>query len=178
VGTEFNAGQPIARGYFETGDHVFVDKMSYHFRKPRRAEVFVFNTLHIPTDENRQHPDGPSQFYIKRLAGLPGDQLRIAKPALFINGEPAKEAPFRRVIDQLEPDYKGYCNGSTLGFSSGILAEPDISYTVPAKNYFALGDNSYHSSDSRAWGPVPEQNIMGRGVFVYWPFGKHWGLIR
>ena len=50
--------------------------------------------------------------------------------------------------------------------------------TLDARQYYALGDNSYHSSDSRDWGTVPEQNIMGRGVFVYWPFTKHWGLIR
>jgi signal peptidase I len=49
---------------------------------------------------------------------------------------------------------------------------------VPPRNYFALGDNSFHSSDSRDWGTVPQENIMGHGVFVYWPFGKHWGFIQ
>jgi signal peptidase I len=49
---------------------------------------------------------------------------------------------------------------------------------VPAHGYFALGDNSYNSYDSRYWGPVPEENLVGRGLFVYWPFNRHWGLIR
>jgi signal peptidase I len=49
---------------------------------------------------------------------------------------------------------------------------------VPPHNYFALGDNSYNSFDSRYWGPVPEENLVGRGLFVYWPFNWHWGLIR
>ena len=62
AGSRIRAGEPIARGYIETGDHVFVDKMSYHFRKPQRAEVFVFNTQGVPTNDNRAHPGGPSQF--------------------------------------------------------------------------------------------------------------------
>jgi len=49
---------------------------------------------------------------------------------------------------------------------------------VPAGHYFALGDNSYHSSDSRYFGPVPEQKVVGRGLVVYWPFIGQWGLIR
>lgn len=174
----YKAGEPIARGYIDTGDHVFVDKFTYHFRKPRRAEVFVFHTQNVPTDENKRNPGGPSQFYIKRLVGLPGDELRIDPPELFINGKPAAERAIRRVIEQKEPGYRGYGSGRQLGFGSGILADKDVPCTLPPKNYFAMGDNSYHSSDSRAWGPVPEENLMGRGVFVYWPFAKHWGLIK
>jgi signal peptidase I len=49
---------------------------------------------------------------------------------------------------------------------------------VPQDGYFALGDNSYNSYDSRYWGPVPEENLVGRGLLVYWPFAPHWGLIR
>ena len=53
-----------------------------------------------------------------------------------------------------------------------------MTVTLDPGQYYALGDNSYHSSDSRDWGHVPQQNLMGRGVFVYWPFTRHWGLIR
>jgi signal peptidase I len=49
---------------------------------------------------------------------------------------------------------------------------------VPKDGYFAMGDNSYNSYDSRYWGPVPQENLVGRGLFVYWPFNRHWGLIR
>lgn len=178
LGRVYKAGEPIARGYIDTGDHVFVDKMSYHFRRPERGEIFVFNTQNVPTNENRAHPGGPSQFYIKRLAGLPGDELRIDPPRLFINGQPAGDPRFRRVIEMKEPAYRGYSNGPAGGSRFGILGDPEIPFTIPPKNYFALGDNSFHSSDSRDWGPVPEQNLMGRGIIAYWPFGAHWGLIR
>jgi signal peptidase I len=198
LGYTYKAGEPIARGYIDTGDHVFVDKFTYHFRKPKRAEVFVFNTEDVPTNENARNPlgmlrfeikgfgpfgiRGPvdptrgSQFYIKRLAGLPGDELRIDPPKLFINGTLATEAAFLRVMSA-QDGYRGYSNGPEGG-RFDKLGYPDIPYTVPAKNYFALGDNSFHSSDSRDWGPVPQDNLMGRGVFVYWPFGRHWGLIK
>jgi signal peptidase I len=59
-----------------------------------------------------------------------------------------------------------------------LLNTPDATVKIPEKRYWAQGDNSYHSSDSRDWGTVPQENIMGRGVFVYWPFGAHWGRIK
>jgi signal peptidase I len=132
------------------------------------------------------HPGGPSQFYIKRLAGLPGDELRIAPPQLYINGQPASDPRFRRVIEMKEPDYRGYSNaseqigpgGKPVYYRMNLLGDPESKVQLASKEYFALGDNSFHSSDSRDWGPVPEQNLMGRGVLVYWPFGSHWGLIR
>jgi len=175
-GTRFEKGQPIARGYVNTGDHVFVDKFSFHFRKPIRGEVFVFNTQKVPTGENRVRPDGPSQFYIKRLVGLPNDELRIDRPNLFVNGRLAQEKSIQLVMSARD-GYRGYAFGFP-NFLMPILRAPDDAYTVPPKYYFAMGDNSYHSSDSRDWGPVPQQNLMGRGVFVYWPFGSHWGFIR
>jgi signal peptidase I len=168
------AGDVVARGYYDTGDHVFVDKMTYNFRKPRSGEVFVFNTQRIPTRENKaQGMKGPSQFYIKRLAGLPGDTLQIRPPELFINGKRAAGLGFERVM-AAQGEYHGYSNMVSMN----LLTSPDSSVTLDSRNYFALGDNSYHSSDSRDWGPVPQQNIMGRGVFVYWPFTRHFGLIR
>ena len=169
------AGAPILRGYFDTGDHVFVDKFTYHFLKPARGEVFVFNTESLPTGENRLHEDGPSQFYIKRLAGLPGDTLRIDPPKLYANGKLAEGRGFERVMSAAN-GYEGYVNGFST-FTKMIMRAPDDPYTVPEKHYFAMGDNSNHSSDSRDWGPVPQENIMGRAVFVYWPFAPHWGLI-
>jgi signal peptidase I len=201
---DFHQGEPIVRGYIETGDHVFVDKITYQFRAPRRGDVFVFNTEHLPTIDRRhtqsfepndpaqfddpvaarladqQHwkvdMTAPSQFYIKRLVGLPGDTLRIDSPNLYVNGSLAQGQEFARVMSAAN-GYGGY----SFGFSSflmPILRTPEDSYTIPPKHYLAMGDNSYHSSDSRDWGPVPQQNIMGRGVFVYWPFGPHWGFIH
>ena len=181
-GRSYQRGETIARGYTDTGDHVFVDKFSYHFRKPGRGEVFVFTTQNIEAMGNLGPPPRkPSQFYIKRLAGLPGDELQIAAPALFHNGHRAEEPGFVRVMRGSEDspwnDYRGYSN--SIGY---ILRTPDSRFHVPEQKYFALGDNSYNSSDSRAWGTVPQENLMGPGMFVYWPFlndaGSHFGRIR
>ncbi len=173
---QYRAGDVIVRGYIDAGDHVFVDKMTYNFRAPRRSDVFVFNTSGIPTQENRSNPAALSQFYIKRLAGTPGDTLRIAPPNLFLNGELAKERGFVRVMAAGD-GYRGYCNFPPMtGFKN--LTAPDETFTVPEGHYFALGDNSYHSSDSRFFGTIPKQNIMGRGLFVYLPFAPHFGLIK
>ena len=177
-GTPLRAGQVVARGYADTGDHVFVNKVAYNFRAPRRGEVFVFNTANILTEENKMNPGGPSQFYIKRLAGLPGDDLRIDPPKLFINGLPATGPAFERVMSgtrtQPNAGYRGYAQGPEFGY----LYSPESTFRVPEKRYFALGDNSYNSADSRYWGTVPEENLVGCGLFVYWPFTKHWGFIH
>jgi signal peptidase I len=182
----YQRGEPIARGYVNTGDHVFVDKISYHFRPPQRGNVFVFNTQSIAKMGYPGPPPArPSQFYIKRLIGLPLDELRVDPPRLFINGQGATGFGFERVI-AAKDGYRGYSNASEYVLSSGavmhqpmtFLNAPDDTFTVPEKHYWAMGDNSFHSSDSRDWGPVPQENIMGRGMFVYWPFAAHWGLIR
>lgn len=199
----YQKGEPIVRGYVDTGDHVFVDKISYHFRTPSRGDVFVFNTQNLPTIERRRRAEGrndatefdlpdaavyadqmgikidmslPSQFYIKRLVGTPGDELRVASPQLFVNGKLAEGRCFERVMS-MKDGYEGYGQGFS-SFLMPVLRTPNDPYTIPARHYWAMGDNSYHSSDSRDWGPVPERNIMGRGMFVYWPFAAHWGLIK
>ena len=175
---EIKAGEVVARGYSDTGDHVFVNKIAYNFRAPRRGEVFVFSTANIATEENKNNPGGPSQFFIKRLAGLPGDELRVIPPKLYVNGQVAPGAAFERVMagtyEHPHDGYRGYGNGPDFGY----LSSPESTYRVPEKNYFAMGDNSYNSADSRYWGSVPQENLVGYGMFVYWPFTKHWGFIQ
>ncbi|PYJ47688.1 MAG: signal peptidase I [Verrucomicrobia bacterium] len=168
-GRTYHRGEIIARGWVDTGDQVFVDKFSYNFVKPHQSDVFVFRTKHI--FGIREDPQTGSPFYIKRLAGLPGDTLRIDPPLLYINGKIAQGFGFTREM-AAKPPYRGYALGRDY------LAQPDSSFTVPEHGYFALGDNSYNSYDSRYWGPVPEENLVGRGLFVYWPFHPHWGLVR
>jgi signal peptidase I len=168
-GRMYHRGEIIARGAIDTGDQVFVDKFSYNFMKPHRGDVFVFRTNHIPGI--RADPEAGSPFYIKRLAGLPGDTLRIDPPFLYVNGRKAEGYGFERVMSA-KPPYRGYALGQQN------LSQPDRSYTVPRNGYFALGDNSYNSYDSRYWGAVPDVNLVGRGLLVYWPFYPHWGLIR
>jgi signal peptidase I len=168
-GRNCKAGEVIARGAIDTGDQVFVDKCSYNFVKPHRGDVFVFRTNNISGITGDVETGQP--FYIKRLAGLPGDTLRISPPQLYVNGKLAEEFGFRRVM-AAHDGYRGY------GLGNAYLAEPTKTFTVPEHGYVALGDNSYNSLDSRYWGTVPEENLVGRGLFVYWPFNPHWGLIR
>jgi signal peptidase I len=177
VGNSYKRGEIVARGFLAKGDYVFVDKITYHFRKPHRDDVFVFRTEGIPgigVGQNEAGQPTKGDYYIKRLAGLPGDILRIDAPKLFINNNLAAGFGFERVM--LAADgYNGYVNIRNASY----LRRPGENFEVPAANYFALGDNSRGSSDSRFWGTVPEENVVGRGLFVYWPpLNGHIGLIR
>ncbi len=162
---EVKAGDSIAQGYVDTGDQLVVNKWVYHWKKPKRGEVFVFDTQNIYGIQIGIDPRQGSQHYIKRLAGVPGDTLGIEPPLLKVNGETGTEPGFVRVMSQ-----EGYYTGYTLnGGASGVALRPG--------EYWALGDNSANSSDSRNWGVVPEENIVGRAAFVYYPFGHHFGFV-
>lgn len=175
--TQIHAGQIIARGYIDAGDHVFVDKVSYNLHSPHRGEIFVFSTRNIARIEEQLRQQGTegSEFYIKRLAGLPLDTLRIDSGLLYINGQVAREFGLLRVM-KAQDGYRGYSNPSPM--DARYLTSAEDTYTVPVEHYFAMGDNSYNSFDSRYWGPVPQANLMGRGLFVYWPFVPHWGFVK
>jgi len=157
-------GQTIAKGYVDTGDQLVVNKFVYHWKRPQRGDVFVFNTRDIDGIQRTIDPRHGSQHYIKRLVGLPGDEIEIRPPQLLVNGREAEEAGIRRVASQ-EDRYTGYV---AYGVRSTRLAP---------ERYWALGDNSENSSDSRNWGGVPERNIVGRAAFVYFPFGHHFGRV-
>ncbi|MBB5040372.1 signal peptidase I [Prosthecobacter dejongeii] len=176
-GIKVEKGQLLASGIVQNGDHVLVDKFSYHFRSPNRGEVFVFTTKHIRGIENSSSfdPRHGSQHYIKRLAGLPGDKLEVKSPKLFINGVEAQEPGFQRVMQgTYEAPVDGYRGYSDPGAIGGGISKIDLG----AEQYFAMGDNSYSSSDSRSWGSVPERNLVGSALFCYWPLTEHWGLIK
>src|ERR1051326_3017365 len=132
VGRSVRRGELIARGAIDTGDQVFVDKFSYNFVKPHRGDVFVFRTNHILGI--REDPATGAPFYIKRLAGLPGDRLRIDPRFLSMNGKKAEGYGFARVMSA-KPPYRGY------GLGHEYLSQPDRTFTVPKDGYFALGDN-------------------------------------
>jgi signal peptidase I len=167
-GNRYAKGETIAKGAVDTGDQVFVDKFSYNFVKPHRGDVFVFRTDNI-VGITEDPVTGPP-FFIKRLCGVPEDTLRIDPPLLYVNNNAADGFGFRRVM-AAKDGYKGYV-------TRGSLSDPTKTFRVPERNYFAMGDNSDNSFDSRYWGPVPEENLVGRGLLVYWPFNRHWGLIR
>ena len=191
-GRSLRKGEVVARGAIDTGDQVFVDKFSYNFMKPHRGDVFVFRTDSIQGIDPRAGAfrfirpsaaaaDESAPFYIKRLTGLPGDELRIEPPLLQVNGKLAEEFGLKRVMSAVPP-YRGYVQGregvDVSWRDSTIHVDLSTSFRVPEHGYFAMGDNSANSLDSRYWGPVPEENLVGRGLFVYWPFNRHWGLVR
>ncbi len=191
----FEQGSPIFKGYLTSGDLVLVDKVSYHFRQPKRGESFVFDTRDIDTDgPDRMSSQAKGDHYIKRLAGVPGDTIRIEEPVLYINGDQATEETLIRVMKQ-EPDskgydYTGYTNPPRRADGRGQKTKfSDSSHTVtldgdPKKGnnyreFFALGDNSTDSLDSRYWGSVKQYNLVGPAFISLWPFNSgHWGLIK
>jgi signal peptidase I len=163
-------GQQLAEGVIDWGDHVLVNKMAYHFRKPDRGEVFVFTTKNI--DAIGVPPEQGSQHYIKRLVGVPGDELEQRTPQLLVNGQPAEELGIQKVASA-QDGYRGYG-----AFQSLPYLHADDRVKLGPEQYWAMGDNSYNSSDSRYWGHVPQRNLVGPGLFCYLPFNKHWGPIR
>ena len=168
TGKKVRAGDRVLAFDILTGDQLFVDRVSYHFIQPRPGDGFVFRTDHI-NSPYMQDSSGRQleQYYIKRLAGTPGDTLEIRDYTLYRNGKPAEGAKVYDSNAKRAPHYSGYR-------ASGLLA-PGQLYTVPADSYIALGDNSANSQDSRYWGAVQSQDVVGRPLFIYYPFTHRWG---
>lgn len=173
TGKYVKAGERVLSFDIITGDQLFVDRMSYHFVKPRIGSGFVFRTTNIPgtVDENRNHIDS---YYIKRLAGAPGDTLEIRDGVLYRNGAPITGAQAFDDNNARAGQYRGYDTGPAMGHPDAMLL-PGQKYTVTENGYVALGDNSHNSADSRYWGEVPKKDAVGRPLFVFYPFSKHWG---
>ena len=174
----FKAGDVLADGYVELGDHLFVDRVRFNFTEPRRGDIMVFLTDGI------QDTDGSAlngRYYIKRLVGMPGDILQIRDHRLYIKSPPGNRfepvnggdaIAFNRLASYTG-GYRGYCHFP----SSVYLTDDNATYTVGPDQYFMLGDNSENSKDSRFWGPVPRSNLLGRAAFTWWPFSRRWGPV-
>lgn len=122
------------------GDLVLVNKVDYTFESPGRGDVIVFKA-----------PPQPSDDYIKRVIGVPGDLVRIrAGKGVWVNNHKLAESYIAQV-----PSYSWPLAGG--------------SKRVPRNDYFVLGDNRNNSYDSHAWGYVPRKNIIGKALVAYWP---------
>jgi len=161
-------GQRIWSGIEKRGDHVFVNKISWNFRRPRRGDIMVFKTVNIPT-----LPEGT--FYIKRMVGLPGETISIIEPDLVVNGSKVREPEsIRRVAEDQHLGYAGFLNVHTIHYQdqSAILKNRNDSILLGPDEYLAMGDNTKNSRDSRYWGAVPKSNLVGPAWIVYWPYTR------
>ena len=140
---------------FHSGDYVLTDKVSYRFGEPGRGDIVVF---HAPA--TAQCPTGTGCDFIKRVIGLPGEQIAVRDGVLFVDGLELNES---------------YIDGSVIT-DPGVYTE-DRTITLESNQYFVVGDNRPHSSDSRAWGPIVKSDIVGRAFFRYWP-ASDVGLIQ
>lgn len=162
----------------EVGDFILVNKFDYGLRLP------VFNTMLIPTTEPKRgdvivfkYPKDPSQNYIKRLIGLPGDVISYQDKRLMINGElieesfQAKLPPSKKnqgiPVTQYKEDLFGVEHLIYKNFRDNDL---EGSWVVPEGHYFAIGDNRDNSLDSRRWGMIPSANMKGRAIYIW----MHW----
>jgi signal peptidase I len=127
-----------------TSDRVLANRFAYRFIDPERGDIVVFRTPPNVTCL------GPSDVFVKRLIGLPGDTVEIRDDQLYVNGEPVPEP---------------YVNGGAVG-------EPFGPVTVGEGEYFMMGDNRTSSCDSREWGTVPRENLIGPVFARYWPIQR------
>ena len=171
AGREYEKGDVVFDGWVSSGDHLFVDRLSIHLFPLKRGEIFIFNTETI----QYRNRGLPGYYYIKRVAGIGGDTLKIKNNILYIR--PKGENEFRRAdefsdsfrkINSMKGGYQGHA-------PLGLLAD-EREFTVPDGAYFALGDNTNNSLDSRFWGVVPHRNVIGRPLNVFWPVSRRWGL--
>lgn len=168
-------------GFLSDGDHLFVDRLSLHWREPDRGDPMVFATENI-VGPGGERPAASGAYYIKRLVGLPGDTLKLVNGVLLVKPAGAEEfVPVYELAPRMKKIYSG--KGGYQGHSNRIpgvshfLRSPQEEYTVPPDHYFMLGDNTLFSADSRVWGCVPRRNLVGRPLLVFWPVSRRWGAI-
>jgi signal peptidase I len=174
TGKHVRRGERVLSFDILTGDQLFVDRLSYHFIRPSVGSGFVFRTGNIPGIANTYG----DQYYIKRLVGVPGDTLEIREPAIFRNGKPIEGATAFDANAHRTGNYAGYFNFVPSPFQPDGLLKAGETLSVPPAKYFAMGDNSGNSQDGRYWGFVPAKDVVGRPLFVYYPFTRHWGPAR
>jgi signal peptidase I len=140
-----------------SGDHLIVERLSYHFRKPKRGEIVVFSTSDI------DHPAVKTDiYYMKRVVGMPGETIQIDPPSLIVNGEVVK-AP--TIFEELS---------FNLASGSALLSSSDDKIILGENQYLTLGDNTKEgmSLDGRYYGPISEDSIFGRVSHICWPFSR------
>jgi signal peptidase I len=132
-------------------DRVLVNRLVYHFRKPRRGDIIVFDSKAL------------GKTLIKRIIGLPGEEISLGNGHVYINGHPLRE-PYVRVVNGVQTPSEPFTGGEPWS-----LTQP---YKIPSGHYFMMGDNRLYSDDSRDWGTVSNGEIIGEAFFRYWPLRR------
>jgi signal peptidase I len=153
----------------QINDRLLIEKITYRFRKPERGEVVVFNPPAVAAV-----PDS-SLVYIKRVIGLPGDRISIRDGKVFVNDKPLNEPYIKDAPEYTLPTNDPKQCPNCFIPDTVIQKDRTLSFTVPPNSYWMMGDNRNNSLDSHAWGFLPEQNIVGRASFRYWPFDNRLG---
>jgi len=168
-GKDVSAGDVLWEGDVYTGDHVFVNKLIWNFSKPKRSQIMVFTTTGI---------EGLVQniFYIKRMVGLPNEEISITPPYLMINDKPVENCFGIAREESQEGLYAGY--QLIAPNHQGILYTSTDKIVTGNDEYVAMGDNTMNSLDGRYWGTVPLKNLVGTQFLVYWPISSRWGITR
>jgi len=136
----------------EINDRLIIEKISYRFRTPERGDVVVFR----PTEELKKQ--GYKEAFIKRVIGLPGDTVEVKNDQVFVNNQKLPEKYI--YAPEIAPGYQ---------------PRPQRPYgptKVPDDQYLVLGDNRNNSLDSRSWGFVPRDNLIGRATVRFWPLQR------
>jgi signal peptidase I len=181
-GQPFTKGQDVMKLKVIAGDHLFVNRLTYNCRLPKRGEIVIFETTGIP----RLQQD---TYYIKRLIALGGDQISIGDDQhVVLNGKrlDASTPHFENVYTFSKPyrenEYFGHVNLRTYRQCSSNYMEmlPNFYdstgvFTVRPNHCFVMGDNTMNSYDSRCWGDFPREKIIGKSSFVYWPISSRFG---
>ncbi len=172
----YRKGDTVARFKVQAGDHLFVDRLTYNFRKPTRGEIVVFATSGIE-EANRSPYRMPSdQFYIKRMVALSNERVRIGEDHhLVIDGRrldsatPHFENVYAATQQSTDPD------NLYLGHLPTTLFAGGNEFQIRSNHFMVMGDNTGNSLDSRYFGDVDADYIIGKQFFVYWPLSKRFG---
>lgn len=177
-GQMIEAGEEFIKLKVVSGDHLFVNRMTYNFRHPRRGEIIVFSSDNIPGLIQNTH-------YIKRLIALENEHVRIGNDRhVIINGHrlDATTPGFENVygFDPKQPPLKDHYSGHVNNFVgvkyspyrlAPLFLDENSEFVVRAGHYLAFGDNTMNSHDGRAWGDFPQEKVVGKASFVFWPIG-------